>query len=621
MTTLRFNRIKSFFFIPALIALVLTSCVETMDKNGTYRVSDGLLIDEYVQKNADLSTCFELIQMSSFAGMLHGYGSYTFFAPTNEAFTTYLTSIGKTDISELTKLQADSILRYHIIRDSVKTTDFEDGRLPAPTVSGKYLTNKTLSDNAGNVYIRMNRQGNLLTSDVSCDNGIVHVVDAVLTPPQNDMMQGIANLPDSLFSISKFLALHYSRFSPDSMAVSEQDSLWFTFLAQDNQSYIGLGLGITQSLVNGTLSPDTKALSLDTIKNKLLVRLRKNQPDEKSDNMLLSQFADYHFIPSLKYIGDLLYASALESTVRNQSLSFKLNGLTLLVNYYEIGSTIEPGVVLNRSSEYSDLACSNGVVHYIGGHIEIKNRSAYRVYWDMATQPEIMASKDFRKPNINIGYAPADLSEVEWGGPAINNVYYSTNGAYTSTSLDLKNQHIYGDAMRFRFSPTINSWFEWKLPLLVAGKYKVWVCWRREQTTTFRAIFRQEGRDDQVLPYVFNLADYYPSGTVEENLANGWKIYPAKGGTGGVMNSRILGTIVVESTGRHTFRFEDLTGRSGESSWDMIQFIPVDEDQLWPRVDIRGKWCYPDTRDCDIWPYNVKVSANYQGTGDNVCTY
>lgn len=614
MTTLRFDRFKRlFFYLPALLIFVLFSCVETMDKNGTYRVSDGVLIDEYVEKNADLKTCYELIQMSSYSGMLHGYGSYTFFAPTNEAFTNYLTSLGKTDITELTKAQADSILRYHIIRDSIKTTEFEDGRLPSPTVSGKYLTNKTLSDESDNVYIRMNRQANITTANVSCDNGILHVIDAILTPPQNDILKGINSLPDSIFSISKYLALTYSRFASDSMSSALRDSLWFTFLAQDNQSYVDLNIGITKGLVERTLNTDTRNLALDTIKSKLLVRLKKNLPDEKSDNMLLSKFADYHFIPSLKYIGDLLYASALESSVKNQSLSFKLNGLTLLVNYYEIGSTIEPGVVLNRSSEYSDLACSNGVIHYIGGHIEIKNRSAYRVYWDMATQPEIIASKDFRKAGTSIAFAPADLSEVEWGGPAINNIYYNCGSAMTSTSLDVKNQYIYGDMMRFRFSPNINSWFEWKLPLLVAGKYKVWVCWRREQTTTFRAIFRQEGRDDQVLPYVFNLADYYPGGTVEENLANGWKIYPAKNGTGGVMNCRVLGTIVVESTGRHMFRFEDLTGRSGETSWDMIQFIPVDEDQLWPRVDIRGKWVYPDTPDCEIWPYTYRVSSNYQG--------
>jgi len=624
MTTLRFNRIKRFFFyFPALILLVLTSCVESMDKNGIYRVSDGKLIDEYVEQNADLSTCYELIQMSSFAGMLHGYGSYTFFAPTNQAFTNYLTSIGKTDITQLSKEQADSIIRYHVIRDSIKTTEFEDGRLPSPTVSGKYLTNKTLTDASNNVYIRLNRQANIITADESCDNGIVHVIDGILTPPKYDIFQSISNLPDSTFSIIKHITLHYSRFSTDSMRTSAMDSLWLTFLAQDNQSFIDLGIGITKTLVDQTLSPDTRTAALESIKTSLLVRLSKSQPDEKSNNNLLTQFADYHFIPSLRYIGDLLYASALESSVKNQVLSFKLNGLKLMVNYFEIGSTIEPGVELLRASEYSDLSCSNGVIHYIGGHIEIKNRAAYRVYWDMATQPETMASKDFRKSGTTIYYMPADLAEVEWGGPSVANIWYYCTNAAATTSLDVKNQYAFADYMRFRFSPTINSWFEWKLPLLVAGKYKVWLCWRRETATTFRTVFRQEGRDDQVMPYVFNLTDYYPGGTIEENYANGWKIYPAKNGTGGVMNSRVIGTIVVESTGRHTLRFENLTGRSGETGWDMIQFIPVEEDQLWPRVDIKGKWIYPTTKDCDIWPYTLKVSTNYQGdkAAGDTCTW
>lgn len=614
MTTLSFNRIKSIFLcIPALIVFVFTSCVANMDKDGTYRVSDGILIDEYVAQDSRLSTCLELINRSSFDGMLHGYGSYTFFAPTNEAFATYLTSIGKSDISELSKDEADSIIKYHVIRDSIKTTDFEDGRLPSPSVLGRYLTNKTLSDDQGNVFIRMNRQGNIKTSNISCDNGILHVVDAVLTPPKNNIMQGITNLPDSLFSISKYIALKYSRFSPDSMSVADQDSLWFTFLAQDNQSYVDLSIGITQSMVEGTLSPDTRTMTLDSIKAKLLVRLRKNQPNERSDDMLLSKFADYHFIPALKFVGDLLYASALESSVKNQSLSFKLNGLTLLVNYYEIGSTIEPGVELQRNSEFSDLACSNGVIHYISGQIEIKNRSAYRVYWDLATQPEVMALKEFRKSGAKAYFAPADLSEVEWGGPGIFNMTYVCGSAATSTNVDAREQHIYSDGMRFRFSPNINSWFEWKLPILVPGNYKVWLCWRTETATTFRTIFQQEGKADQVMGYVFNLNTYPSTGQTDEaNLANGQKQYNAKTRSG-FFNSMIIANIIVETTGRHTLRFENTSGRSGETTWDMIQFIPVDEDQIWPRVDVRGKWVYQDTPDCEIWPYTFKNTANFQG--------
>jgi len=603
-------------FLPMVLVLAMFSCMQGMDPDKIYKVSEGFMIDEYVQNHASLNICEELISMSTFSGMLHGYGSYTFFAPTDEAFNTYLVSVGKTDITQLTQQEADAIIKYHVIRDSVKTTDLIAGRLSSPTISGKYLTSRVETDQEDNAWYVINRQGKIIEKDISCDNGVLQIVDAVLVPPARTVMSAIASLPDSLFSISKHFALKYSRFCPDSMSTAAQDSSWFTFLIQDNKSYLDLGVGVTQTEIDQS--------DFASIESKLLTRLRDNQPSEKSDTSLMNQYMDYHFIPSLKYVSDLLYASALESAVANQALSFKLNGENFKVNYFEIGSTIEPGVLLYRESDFSDLSCSNGVIHYIGGQIEIKNRAAYRVYWDMAEQPENMALKDFRKSGCLVMYAPADLSEVEWGGSIIYNMTYYCTGAQFSTTLDTKVQHINGDYMRFRFSPNVNSWFEWKLPMLVAGKYKVWLCWRREQTTTFRTIFRQEGKDDQVLPYVFDLGAYSPvlykgttnttpTSTEEANLADGWKQYAAKAAES-VVNSKLLGTIVVESTGRHTLRFEDLTGRSGETSWDMIQFIPIEEDQLWPRVDMRGKWIYQDTPDCEIWPYGVNVAYNYQAS-------
>jgi hypothetical protein len=34
----------------------------------------------------------------------------------------------------------------------------------------------------------------------------------------------------------------------------------------------------------------------------------------------------------------------------------------------------------------------------------------------------------------------------------------------------------------------------------------------------------------------------------------------------------------------------------------MIQFIPADEDQLWPRVDIKGNWFTKEMPACQAWP-------------------
>jgi len=69
------------------------------------------------------------------------------------------------------------------------------------------------------------------------------------------------------------------------------------------------------------------------------------------------------------------------------------------------------------------------------------------------------------------------------------------------------------------------------------------------------------------------------------------------------MPMHVLGIIKVYTTGRHILRF-DATNQGTEGWYDMIQFIPVDEDQIWPRVDMAGKWIYEGMRDCEIYPYS-----------------
>ena len=35
----------------------------------------------------------------------------------------------------------------------------------------------------------------------------------------------------------------------------------------------------------------------------------------------------------------------------------------------------------------------------------------------------------------------------------------------------------------------------------------------------------------------------------------------------------------------------------------IIQFIPVDDNQLWPRVDMKGNWIDSNLKSCEIWPF------------------
>lgn len=83
----------------------------------------------------------------------------------------------------------------------------------------------------------------------------------------------------------------------------------------------------------------------------------------------------------------------------------------------------------------------------------------------------------------------------------------------------------------------------------------------------------------------------------------GWKQYTYKPDKS--MNSILLGTIKVYSSGRHTIRF-DMVEQYQEkvTHYDMIQFIPVTENQVWPMLDMKGNQIEEKSPGIkDIWPY------------------
>jgi hypothetical protein len=194
-----------------------------------------------------------------------------------------------------------------------------------------------------------------------------------------------------------------------------------------------------------------------------------------------------------------------------------------------------------------------------------------------------------------VTFKPGELSELNFGG--INNptiTYYVASGWATTT------QYIHGDYFEIPMRPTVLQWMEIKTPELKEGVYNIWVCWRRGGSgNIFKTTFKQDDKEDQIMPILFDLGEYFNiTATYDVNLNNGLKQYNAKQ-ISSVFCSRNCGIIKVESTGRHTLRMEALSGSSQAAWWDMIQFIPVDKNQLWPRFDVEGNAIYPGT-DCSL---------------------
>lgn len=558
------------------IGLFVSSCEKSIEGIESYRVYDDRMIDELMAEN-DLTSFLAIVAKAEYTGTIHAYGTYTLFAPNNEAVNVYLKEHDISSIDAMSVDEAETIVKYHLVKDTLPTTEFVDGRLAAPNFAKRYMV--TQFD--GTTYT-VDRQAKIITKDLRGANGVLHIIDKVLQAPSKTITDEVRALPGE-FSLMKEI---FELSGAADLFAEEKEDNWLTFFVQDDQAFSDAGINSVEDL---------------------LVELRASTPAIEDTDTLLYNYITYHGINTRLYIVDLLYLSSMQTLVPKQVITFKRDKDVILLNEFKQGQMLEEGVVLDRQSVFTDLNCSNGVIHKINGNIQIKNRTAYRIYWDVAEQPEIMALKNFRKPGASVNFNPGDLSEVTWGGRSPSQInYYCGSMPNSISQFDEKHQYVYSDYLRFNLYSLTTQWVEFKTPVLIEGKYKVWLCYRRELELKLKSIFKQEGYDDQVLPYIFDFSDYMPNPNTNGEEAievEGWKRYNAKR-YNSVVISHLLGIIDVQSTGRHTLRFESTTGGRGQQNgnWDMIQFIPIDEDQLWPKVDMKGNWIGPEVPTCEIFP-------------------
>jgi len=538
----------------------------------TFLTSDEKMIDEYIeQKDTSMSEFLRIADLAGFRGMLHAYGTNTCFIPTNEAIAVYCVRQGLNSLEDLPVEDLEKFMKFHIVRDTIRTAEFVDGRLNSATMLGKYLTTKTVQSGGDEPVIRVNRQANILVKDISVANGIIHKIDYVLTPNPKTVGEMIALLPEN-YSLYKSIMEETSLI--DSLTVNAADGVWYTAILQSNESFATQGISSRAELIE---------------------KMKIAQPDFATDESKLIQlYAEYHIINRLAYVADLSVSSAELTIATNQVITVKTSKDSLILNEYRSLTKFEKGVPVNKESEWTDMSCYNGVMIDLEGYIQPVKRGAEAIYWQLTDQPEIKKLKEYRKRGSWVSFKPGELSELSFGGKNNPTITYNVMSAYAEQG----GQYVNYDYFEIPMRPSLLQWMEIKTPVLTEGIYNVWICWRRGgNNNKFKTTFMQAGKEDQPLPNVFDLGEYFnTSATPEVNLNNGMKQYNAKA-ENSVVCSRNCGAIKVEYTGRHTIRIDALSGNSQAAWWDMIQFIPVDQNQLWPRFDIEGNAIYPMEND------------------------
>ncbi len=570
--------------VAAFSMAFLVGC-QTDLENGIYPNESSPMIDEFLAENDNLSMFLAMIEKADLRGMSHAYGTYTCFAPTNAAVKEYL-SAKEESLESLTQEQASYYVKYHFVSDTISTADFNESRLNAQNMAKHYISTKTEMNDENQIVIKVDRCATIISPNNRLGNGYVHVVDAMLGRPIANIETAVADMPDEEFSVMKSILAEIKQSYPEITISSyvPNDTTYITFMAQTNKAFEEANISDMQSL---------------------LVRLRENDIQSAyGDKELVDNWLGYHCLQGRVYMKDILGASSLNTWGNNQVITVTMVTDTIFLNRFKTENIDEDGIVVDRQGYYVDYSCYDGLIQTAFNALEIIERSAYRVYWDMADQPEFKALKNFRKAGANELFYPGDLSKMNWGGNNNPTVRYICDGVpEINGSWDAKSQYVYGDYLQFRVCTNVMQWLEITTPVLVAGRYKVWICWRRFNPGKFRTTFIQDGEEDQVLPASFSLEDYMPTaGDETQREAQGWKQYTAKA-LNSVVCSKNIGIIEVKHTGEHILRFDPTIGsKDVGANWDMIQFIPIDEDQLYPRIAIDGSLVYKGTPNCEIFP-------------------
>ncbi len=158
----------------------LVTAADIVADNGIVHVIDAVLVPEtttiydVVVNSAVHNTLETAINAAGLDGVLSGPGTFTLFAPTDEAFAAV-------DPSTLNALLADpeglltDVLLYHAVSSIALSGNLLDGA-SVPTLYGE---NVTVSIDGSNVLIN----GALVQiADIVTINGVVHVINAVLVP-------------------------------------------------------------------------------------------------------------------------------------------------------------------------------------------------------------------------------------------------------------------------------------------------------------------------------------------------------------------------------------------------------------------------------------------------------
>ena len=186
----RLNKIKTHEFLShnkniimskttSLILFLISSLFFVSCGDDEIVVNEPTTIADIAAGDAQFSTLVGALDRVGLVSVLDGTGTYTVFAPTNDAFA----DLG-VDLNTLSDEALTDILLYHVLGATVRSGDIADGQTYVSTASTGSPNGIALSAliEKGTDGVKINNTATVTAVDIEASNGVIHVIDKVILP-------------------------------------------------------------------------------------------------------------------------------------------------------------------------------------------------------------------------------------------------------------------------------------------------------------------------------------------------------------------------------------------------------------------------------------------------------
>uniref|UniRef100_A0A8V0XF50 Periostin n=1 Tax=Gallus gallus TaxID=9031 RepID=A0A8V0XF50_CHICK len=243
--------------------------------------------------------------MSKLREEIEGRGSFTFFAPSNEAWEQLSSEIHRNLIDNV-NIELYNALHHHMVNKRMLTKDLKNGM----TLVSMYNGQKLLINHYPNGVVTVNC-ARIIHGNQIATNGVVHVIDRVLTAVGNTI-QDFIEVEDDLSS------LRAAAITSDVLDTLGRPG-YYTLFAPTNEAFERLPRGILERIMG------------DKVASEALVK--------------------FHILNTLQ-CSEAIMGGAVYETLEGNTLEVGCDGETLTVN----------GVKMVKRK---DIVTSNGVIHLI----------------------------------------------------------------------------------------------------------------------------------------------------------------------------------------------------------------------------------------------------------------